>query len=457
MHIFQLEHYDINRALRWIFLHFWKRGTQNKKPLIWTNKTRTLTWFSFIWTILIFTIGWTFHGPVFGLILMVIILTQPYILITLSIFILKPYEFWNRAKTIRDTRKNITSLKKTKVIGIAGSYGKTSVKNILYHLLSKKYKVLQTPLSYNTIFGIAQVVDFELDDSYDFFICELGEFKQGDITEMCDMVTPTYGIMTGINDQHLERFKNIQNTTATIFELYDYIENKKQAVVANVANILIASEIEKRKITNNIISYGTDASNIFASSLSFTDEGSKFTLQGKNQHIDISTPLLGNAHVNNILGATAMAHELGISLEDIALRLTSTPKIPHRFEQTLLHNGYLLVDNSYSSNSDSFREALEILKGLSRKNKILVTPGMVELGNASNSIHEALGALAADVCTTIILVGKSDRTESLSKGIGQEKIVFMDDIKNLWQEIEKLKLNPMETVVILENDLPDNY
>ncbi len=448
LHIFQLERYDISRTLPWIFSHFWQRTNQNKKPLVITLKIRQIQWISFLWFVVLISIHYT---------LGIVLILQPYILITLSIWSLKPYEMWNRARTIRDTQEKILSLKHTQVVGIAGSYGKTSVKDILYHLIKKDFKVLKTPLSYNTIFGIAQVVDLELDDSYDFFLCELGEFQKGDIVEMCEMVNPSFGIMTGINNQHLERFKVIENTISTIFELFDYLNKKNIKTVVNFTNNYIKDEVVRRDISNKIISYGDKESKIWASNMKFSDMGTSFTLCTSDGTTEIQTPLLGNAHVNNILGAITMALDLGVSLDTIAVQTKTLPHVPHRFAQTLLQNGYLLVDNSYSSNTDSFREALAILEGLDRKNKILVTPGMVELGAISNETHIQLGKKAADVCTKVILVGTSERTKSLEQGTGSDKGIYMNDIRNLWQTISELGYEPSDTVILLENDLPDNY
>jgi UDP-N-acetylmuramoyl-tripeptide--D-alanyl-D-alanine ligase len=456
LHIFQLERYDLSRALPWVFSHFFQRSHQNKKPLVVTDKIKHIRVLSFIWFVVLLIVGFlitSYLGVIIGLVLIL----QPYLLIILAIWSLKPYEIWNRANTIRKTQQKILSLKHTKVIGIAGSYGKTSVKDILYHLLKKDFKVLKTPLSYNTIFGIAQVVDLELDDSYDFFLCELGEFQKGDIVEMCKMVHPSYGIMTGINNQHLERFKVIENTIATIFELFDYLKKKSEKTVANFTNDYIKTEASKRNATDTIISYGDKESNTWASDVVFSDNGTSFILHTSRGTAEIQPPLLGNAHVNNILGAVTMALELGVSLQNIVEQTKTLPQVPHRFAQTLLPNGYLLIDNSYSSNTDSFREALAILAGLDRKNKILVTPGMVELGTISNEVHTKLGQQAAEVCTQVILVGVSERTKSLEEGIGSGRSMYMNDIRSLWQTISELGYEPKDTAILLENDLPDNY
>ena len=244
LHIFQLERYDISRFLNWFKSNLFTRTHQNKKPLVSTQKIKVIHTLSVIWFIVLVIILKTFA---------IITLIQPWILITLALITLKPYEWINKQKTISQTHKRLNSFKHVKTIGIAGSYGKTSVKDILYHLLKSHFKVLKTPLSYNTIFGIAQVVDLELDDTYDFFLCELGEFQKGDIKELCEMTLPSFGIITGINDQHLERFKHIDNTISGIFELADYLNARSQKIIVNVKNKYIAKEITKRKIDDFIV------------------------------------------------------------------------------------------------------------------------------------------------------------------------------------------------------------
>lgn len=455
LHIFQLERYDTSRFFKWLKTNFFVRSNQNKKPLVVTQKVKIIKALSLVWFIVLVIDG-TLISNWLGIFVTVAFIFQPYLLIILSTISLKPYEAWNRARTIRVTRNKIESLKHTQVVGIAGSYGKTSVKDVLFHLLKKDFKVLKTPLSYNTIFGIAQVVDLELDDSYDYFLCELGEFQKGDIAEMCEMVFPKYGILTGINDQHLERFKNIKNTIATIFELADFLKVQQQKSIVNGLNQYISEEVQMRG-SHNFVLYSTDDSELLVSDVKFSDKGTSFVLKHQGKVYPVETPLLGYAHLNNILGATTLAVQLGASLDRLVKRIEILPHVSHRFDQNVLPNNLLLVDNSYSSNSDSFKESLNILKGLSRKNKILVTPGMVELGDSSDSIHQELGKMANSVCSYVVLVGKSDRTKALASGIDREKVVWMDDIRDLWQTVEKLGIQPNETVVLLENDLPDNY
>ena len=455
LHILQLERYDVLRFLNWLKVNLSVRSNQNKKPLVVTKKIKVVKIISLGWFIALVVLA-TFISPVASILIGAFLVLQPYVLIILSIISLKPYEFLNRKRIINTTRNKIESLKHTKVIGIAGSYGKTSVKDVLFHILKTDFKAIKTPLSYNTIFGIAQVVDLEIDDSHDYFLCELGEFQKGDIKEMCEMVMPTYGILTGINDQHLERFKNIKNTIATIFELADYLKLSKQKTIANGLNSHIKEEVAIRN-SDDFILYSTETNSLQATEIHFSNEGMTFTLKYQGKTYQAETSLLGYAHLNNILGAMTLAIQLGASINTIVERLKTLPHVSHRFDQKILPNGLLLIDNSYSSNSDSFKESLNILQGLKAKNRILVTPGMVELGHESDSIHQNLGHMANQACSHVILVGTSDRTTALASQIDASKIIWMNDIKNLWQTIEKLGIKPNETVVLLENDLPDNY
>ena len=455
LHIFQLERYDISRFFNWLRANWFARSNHNKKPLVITFKIKALRVLSVLWFFILVVVALAI-SPILALGIAIILIIQPYLLVALSLVALKPYEIFNRQRVIDRTRNKIKTLKHTKVIGIAGSYGKTSVKDVLFHILKSDFKVIKTPLSYNTIFGIAQVVDLEVDDSHDYFLCELGEFQKGDIKEMCEMVMPRYGIMTGINDQHLERFKNIKNTIATIFELADYLKLSNQKTVANGINSYIKDEIARRN-PEDFILYSGDSGELQVSDVRFSGNGTNFVLKYQGKIYPIETPLLGYAHLNNILGAVTLAVQLGASIDKIAKRIETLPHVPHRFDQKTLAHGLLLIDNSYSSNSDSFKESLNILRELKVKNKILVTPGMVELGDQSDSIHQELGKIADKICSHVILVGKSDRTVALASQITPEKVKWLDDIRLLWQATEALGIDSKETAVLLENDLPDNY
>ncbi len=380
LHIFQLEGYSPSRFLKWWIQHPFKFKDENKLPLVWTNKAR-----------FIYACSYGFWPLMF-----------------LAILFLKPYEAWNRNRVKNATREKINLLKQTglKVIGITGSYGKSSTKEILYQILKTKFRVLRTPESYNTLFGIANVVDLELDKNYDYFICEMGAYKRGEINELCEMVDPDYGMLTGINEQHLERFGSIENTIKAKFELPKYVLSKSGKVVANFGNDLV------RENAKGVIGYG----------------------QKQYKH-----PLDQNTE-----GAIVMAKELGVS----EMAVENIQPSEHRLSVTK-RGGLTIIDDAYSSNVDGFKSAINYLKSFDGW-KVIITPGITELGNKTASIHQELGKLLQGV-DQVILVGKNVRTTNLELGFGGNATY----IQSVGEAIEKVKRE--KAVVLFENDLPDNY
>lgn len=463
LHILQLEEYQLDRFFNWIFKNYTKRKLENKKPLVWTPKAKQIYFMAILYAGLLVII-FTFIWGMLGLILGIILASQDYIFLALGVLTKKPYEIYNRYATSQRTLNKILSLKKLKVIGISGSYAKTSTKDILYSLLKTQYKVIKTPLSYNTLFGIAKVVDYELDKSHDFFICEMGEYKIGEVAELCQMTNPSFGIITGINEQHIERFVKIENTIKAVFEVADYIDNsipsKNGFVAINTYNKLISDNYNK--YSSNFIHYSFDNGIFSIKNISMTENGSSFDIILDKNIYHAKTNLVGKSHLLNILAASTLAFKLGISKDNILKVITELKPSAHRLDLKKLANGNLLLDDSYSSNVNGFKEALELLSTFKDYKKILVTPGIIELGSYTKKIHQEIGELAGNSCDHIILVGKNDRTESIEYGASKndkkndnDKIMYIDSIKTIWTELEKFKNE--KYIVLFENDLPDNY
>ncbi len=248
--ILQLEEYKYTRFIKWILKNFFKRSIAAKKPFAVTQKITYLTFlFILICIILPIVLFSITSSLLLSFLALIILLTQPWITLGLSLALLKPYEIYNRKKAIEDSRKKLLSCQNLKVIGITGSFGKSSTKEILYQMLKEKYDVLKTPESFNTIFGIAKVIDLELDNKYDYFICEMAAYNKGEIATLTYMVPPKYGILTGITTQHYERFGSLENTIQAKFELIDAIKDKDN-IVFNLNDKNITGEVKKRKIEN---------------------------------------------------------------------------------------------------------------------------------------------------------------------------------------------------------------
>jgi len=459
LQIFQLDEYSPAKFLQWIFSHFFIRSIENKKRLVWTQKAKSIYYLAIIISLITIALLAVFL-KIGGFIISSILATQAYIFILLAYFILLPFEINRKNKIKNQTKEKISLLenKKLKVIGITGSYGKTSVKEFLYQILKTENRVLRTPESYNTPYGIAKVVDLELDDSYEYFICEMGAYKIGEIKEICDMVHPRYGILTGINTQHLETFGSLKNTTKGKFELIDSLPEKGFGLV-NTSNQRILDEYKNHDKYNTLLTYGISDKPVSdkdfrIKDIHFNNKGTEFTITFKKEESHAHTKLSGEPNIQNILAAAAMAYELGMKPEKIIKAIAELEPVPHRLEIKSREN-ITIIDDAYNSNEDGFVYAAKLLSMLNGT-KIFVTPGIVDLGDQTFPIHKRIGESLNTNIDYIILIGKSKRTEGLKEGISDKnKIVEVGTLQEAWQKIHKLNVN--HQVVLLENDLPDNY
>lgn len=446
LNIFQLEGYDILRFLKWIFRNFKTRAVSEKRKLTYTFKTRVLL------TLSIAFIGFFFillnvltNNLYISFIISLIISTQFYLPLIIVRIILYPIELLVIQIEIFKTKQKIKSIKNLKVIAITGSYGKTSVKEILYQLIKDKYKTLRTPESYNTPLGIAKVIDWELDNSYEYFICEMAAYHRGDINNLCQMIPPTYGILTGITSQHLERFESLDNIIKTKFELYENIQNKDNFVF-NLKDENVLNEVKNRNIEKP-----TDYLQI--SSTEYSKSGSRFDIIQNGKIYHVKTNLFGKSNIENITVATTMALKIGIDIDYLVSKIKNLrPIVSRSILKTL--NKASIVDNTFSSNEESFKEMIETAKKV-KGTKILVTPGLVELGEKESDINYSLGKLSINVFDKIILVGTNNRTKSLAKGLDIETEFIPDTRNDYFRKIEDL--SKKYDWIFLENDVTENY
>ena len=345
-------------------------------------------------------------------------------------------------------------------VGITGSYGKTSTKFITETILKEKYRVLKTPESYNTPMGISKIINNELTDDYDVFIAELGATKTGDIDEVAKLTNPKIGIITSIGPCHLETFKSIDNIMRTKYELIENLPDDGIAIF-NYDNEYVkrlADKTFKEKLL-----YGIDNiedTDVFATNIHVDSLGSSFSLCIKSLGvIECRTKLLGKHNILNILGGAAIASVLGLSLNEIKRGISNLEAVEHRLQ--LIDNGLgiLVIDDAFNSNPDGAKAALDVLNSFTDKRKIIVTPGMVELGDIEETENFKFGEQIACVCDIAILIGKK-RTLPIYQGM--KKHNFNEDnlyvVNSLNEATEILKtLTKVNDVVLFENDLPDTY
>ena len=380
-----------------------------------------------------------------------------YLFVYLVSIINKPIEKIIRKNFCVKANKKLKDMPDLKVVGITGSYGKTSTKYIVNTILSQKYNTLMTPESYNTTMGVVRTINEKLTSTHSLFVCEMGAKYVGDIKEICDIVEPTYGLITAIGPQHLDTFKGLENVKKTKLELVESLPDDTGIAFLNWED----ENIRNSKITKKSVKYGLSSeADYYAENIEITEKGSSFDVViPDKEKIRIKTRLLGELNILNIVGAVAIADKLGMSEEEIKVGAKYIRPVPHRLELKQNPNGSIIIDDAYNSNIRGAKMALEVLKSFEHRQRICITPGIVELGDKSKEINKELGMKAAECCDFIILVG-AEQAIPIFEGIKEkqypESNVFI--AKNLDEALRKMnEIITPNSVVLLENDLPDNY
>ncbi len=379
----------------------------------------------------------------------------PFILL-LAHYINLPFEKIGINKGIKKCTKILSDRKDLIKIGITGSFAKTSVKEILKTILSVKYKVLSSPMSYNTPLGIVKTVN-NLEDSHQVFIAEMGARRVGDIKELTQIINPDIAVITGITSQHLETFKDIENVKKTKYEIIENMQSGKAVFSAdNNYSLEMFKNCHLEKTLAGINS--VEENLVKATNVKITKNGSEFVLNIGTQSIKTTTSLLGKHNVSNICLACAVAHYLGLTIEEIAEGISLINPIKHRLQPIYLDNGVFVIDDSYNANPEGVISALETLD-LYEGDKYIITPGIVELGKSEGLINYDFGVRISKVCKGVILVGRARalkiREGLLSEGFNAKNIYMVESLQE-GKELFKTLLKDGDAI-LFENDLPDKY
>lgn len=439
-----------------LLIVFLNKPREAKKPLVYTLRVKRLiaTIIFFLCSFAVISVVWQETPAIAAIISAGVILLMP-LLVLICNLINRPLELAINRWYINDAKKILQKSPKLVVIGITGSYGKTSVKFYLQKILSAKYNVLMTPESFNTPLGVVKTIRTSLNATHDIFICEMGAKNIGDIKEICNIVKPMHGIITSIGPAHLESFKSISNIIKTKFELADALPSDGMLFL-NFDNEYLA------KSDRGCISYGTNpksANDYAAYNITTSYKGSEFSMTDKNgtkQHF--STKLIGKHNVCNICAAIAVADKLDVPMKGIAAQVKRLECAPHRLE--LINKGNcLIIDDAYNSNPAGAKAALDTLMAFDGF-RVLVTPGIVELGTLQDEANREFGLNAA-VCDLVVTVGK-ENAESIRKGLEKggfpkEKYLAADNLGQAMEAVYAAESGDKIKIILLENDLPDNY
>lgn len=428
-----------------------------KKPLVYTKRVlRLLTTNLLVLICLIFAI--VFYASdlqVKMIAFSLLLILSPFFLLLCNI-INRPIETMINRYYINDAKKIINHHHSLTTIGVTGSYGKTSVKYMLGTLLEAKYNVLITPESYNTTLGVTKVIRSSLRGTHDIFVCEMGAKNVGEIKEICDIVHPKHGIITSIGPQHLESFKTLDNVKKTKFELAESLpENGKLFLNGEDKNIASYYCCERPHITYGL----SESCNYFADRITVTSSGTNFFVNHNGESAEFKVSLIGTHNVLNLVGAIAICCELGIELQKLPPYAKRIQPVEHRL-QLSKHGNITIIDDAYNSNPSGAKAALDVLS-LFDGYKIMITPGMVELGKVQYEENYKFGSYMCNVCDFVILVGQK-QTEAIyfglvENGFDKSKIFVTSNVNEAINKAFKLDSKNKPKIVLLENDLPDNY
>lgn len=381
--------------------------------------------------------------------------------------------FWNEA------HEKLLRLAPT-VIAVTGSYGKTSVKHILAHVLGCYHPTLMTPGSINTPMGISRIIREKLTDAHRFFIVEMGAYGVGSIARLCRLAPPDFAIITNVGPAHYERFKDLATVVRAKFELAHATVARGGRVVlpaallehghardfasANEGAVLLCASADGgagADVTGTAGGAGAAEPSVGVLEAGQDLSGIHARLLYQGQEYEVRAPIHGMHHVDNVALAFASACGVGVEPQRVVSALRSLPQIAHRLEVKPQPDGSVLIDDAYNSNPSGFASALNLLDLYRKSGRrgVLVTPGMVELGTLHDSAHAELGARAA-TCADVLLAVAPARIPTLVDAFrtaaGPDQLVVECADFAAARAWLAANIGPGDAV-LLENDLPDLY
>jgi UDP-N-acetylmuramoyl-tripeptide--D-alanyl-D-alanine ligase len=472
LHIFQLEGYKRGRFLQWcrsagsraLFL---SRSTE-KKQLVMTGRARRI-----LITAVVLSVGlvlgasaaahlWLGGAPAdliaWAVVTALVFFGAPVVLVAADV-LLTPVQKAINARFLGAARRKLADLDPY-VVGVTGSFGKTSTKFAIAGLIGPPGTALATPGSYNTPLGVCRAINEQLDKRHAYFVVEMGAYKEGDIAELARFAKPKVGVLTAIGPAHLERFGSLENIRRAKYELIRAL-NEDGLAVMNVDDPAVRALADVTKHVP-VVRYGLDQSfrpDVSARDVRFTGKGTEMVLiDTSGGEVDVRTKLLGRHAVGHILAAVAVAQFAGRSLDEVRDSIARLQPVEHRLQLIESPGGVTVIDDAYNSNPEGAAAAIEVLEEIDAQRRIVVSPGMIELGTTQVEANRRFGAQAARVADILIVVARVNRDAILEGALSVGNSAETVAVDSLDEAAAKLKetLKPGDAV-LFENDLPDQY
>lgn len=442
-----------------LFLYGWmmEKGIAYIKPLVVTARVkRQIAVLAVLYVIVLAVILGCVPASICYGVLTGCAWVLPWVLLFPVGWITSPIEHGVQMHYLNDAKRQLEEHTGLVKIGITGSYGKTTTKNIMQAMLSEKFNTLMTPASFNTPMGITRTIREYLKPIHQVFVCEMGADHVGDITELMNFVHPSIGVVTSIGPQHLNTFGSQENIIREKMQMIEMLPQDGLGIL-NYDNDFIRSY----QIRNTVktVTVGIDHTNVdyHAENITYTPRGSRFTVVHGEERIELETKLLGKLNILNILAAVAAARYLGLSWTEIAHASRTMKQVEHRLELKVI-NGRHFIDDAFNANPSGSHMALDVLSMMPGK-RVIVTPGMIDLGVKQDQINHDFGTYMKDKADAVVLVGET-QTRPIKKGL-EDAGYDMSHVTVLSTEKEAFGWVWQNTTsadtILLENDLPDAF
>ena len=437
----------------------WRRD--QVKPLVFTARARRLFGVALLIAIVPPLVAGLLAGPLaVGVAGALTALALPWLL-GLANVALRPYQQLENRRYVRSAERRLHDIR-PRVIGISGSFGKTTTKACVAAALDPHGPTYPTPASFNSFLGVVRAINEGLEPRHETFVAELGAYRIGDVAELCELVEPRIGILTSLGPAHLERFGSMDAIEQAEGELADALP--PDGLFLTRADDERCRRVARDRAGCRVILFSPaphPEADVWAERIAVSSGGTDFEIRWRDdpEPLAIRSRLLGEPNVANLLAAAAVARDLGSTPAQIARALKRVTPPKHRLEPIVNEaGGIVVIDDSYNSNPVGAAAALKVLEAHEAGRRILVTPGMVELGPQEAEENRRLGELAAEVCDVALLSGPLAghiRAGLLDGGLDESRIIVAADGPALHAELTRLSRRG--DVILFENDLPDVY
>jgi UDP-N-acetylmuramoyl-tripeptide--D-alanyl-D-alanine ligase len=445
--------YDTGKFTRWLLAYPNLFAARKRGVFVRTTRAKFMHLLAYtvyaLWIVLVTLV--VLDGELtYGLALLLAVPVTGYVLIGLTACMQLAVVNPRQNREITKAKQRLSQSKAVR-IAVLGSFGKTSMKELLLTVLSEGKKVAATPGNKNVLISHARWVNTLAGDE-DVLIFEYGEAAPGDIARFAQFSRPTHAVVTGIAPAHLDYYPSLEAVADDFAQIHETIQTPSSIWFNNHSPLLAQRFRGAHGYTQDML----DKQKVSDTSLTFA--GTTFTVGAGNNKTTYTTQLLGRHHIGPLLAVIAIAHQLGLTAKQIQAGVAATKPYEHRMQPKQLHGAWI-IDDAYNGNIVGMQAGLDLLMELPAKRRIYVTPGLVDQGAENQQVHTQLGVMIGRANPDRVVIMQNSNTQHIQRGL--QDAGYKGDLH--------VESDPLEyytnlehqiaagDVVMLQNDLPDSY